>query len=801
LGRIPFRVCGRRADPADSRSWTTFEEAAATFERHLHVKTPYDGVAFALGDGFAAIQLEAVFNKAGQARPWVARLVEELATYTELTPDNNGLTLFVAGSFEGRNIDPVRHPAGGTITLTRHERFVCLTGNSWPRESPLEVADRTPQLNQIAHQLRSGTLCSTGGATPSQTSGAAKLRNKFPRIEDQDTPAQKPSGLASPETQNTKHETLLPDSDPRLADQIVELALAEFRLGRTHADETFAVPLQGPNVAHMLRGGFDPLRKTLGRRYRRRFGSTLGSSALSDALNLIDAEAADCEPEQLHLRLAGVLLACLGATGFAGDLPIEEQGSGLSRSSQPNSGSASGLPHIIPSSHHPLIGNSPDLEATSRNTEGIVIDLGRADGKAIVVTASGWQLLDRSPVLFRRTSLTGQLPLPERGGNLNQLRALLNVSAEAWSVLRGWLVAALFPSIAHPILLLGGQHGTGKSTALRMLTSLVDPSAVPLRCEPHDMEHWVTMAHGSWCIALDNVSNIQPWFSDALCKAVTGDGFVRRRLYTDGDIAILEFRRVVAFTSVHPGVLAGDLADRLLAVELDPIDETARLPEIELLAKFEQLRPQLFGALLDEVAAVLQRLPTITIDRLPRMADFARILAALPRPAPHKATVGRAPAASPFAPVPTGSLPSCHASNRLDEPLDVLLDEVDAPNATQDELDDLDEVPLTNYLRQNRKLALDAIDSDPIAFSVVELMESRQSWTGTMAELLVALKRPEAAEGWPKSTQALTARLKRSAPALKTVGITIAQTRAADYMRTRSITLTAKRQSSPLAPS
>src|SRR5207245_11252185 len=39
---------------------------------------------------------------------------------------------------------------------------------------------------------------------------------------------------------------------------------------------------------------------------------------------------------------------------------------------------------------------------------------------------------------------------------------------------------------------------------------------------------------------------------------------------------------------------------------------------------FEAKRPGLFGALLDRAVGALKELPNVKLDRLPRMADFAR---------------------------------------------------------------------------------------------------------------------------------------------------------------------------------
>jgi hypothetical protein len=51
---------------------------------------------------------------------------------------------------------------------------------------------------------------------------------------------------------------------------------------------------------------------------------------------------------------------------------------------------------------------------------------------------------------------------------------------------------------------------------------------------------------------LDNLSTVPDWLSDSICRAVTGDGDVRRKLYTDGEHAVFSFRRAVAITSSEP---------------------------------------------------------------------------------------------------------------------------------------------------------------------------------------------------------------------------------------------------------
>jgi 5S rRNA maturation endonuclease (ribonuclease M5) len=177
------------------------------------------------------------------------------------------------------------------------------------------------------------------------------------------------------------------------ADKLVELALERYRIGRTETDEAFAVEIGGANVAIMFRSSRDALRSALARAYRLEYGRTPNSTALADALTALQGEAYAVEPEPVYLRVA-------------------------------------------------------------EHDSNIIVDLGDASGQAVVISPGGWQVVDHAPVLFRRTAATGILPEPQPGGDLTELRVLLNVTAETWPLALGWLVSALVPNMPHPILLL-----------------------------------------------------------------------------------------------------------------------------------------------------------------------------------------------------------------------------------------------------------------------------------------------------------------------------------------------------------
>jgi hypothetical protein len=207
------------------------------------------------------------------------------------------------------------------------------------------------------------------------------------------------------------------------------------------------------------------------------------------------------------------------------------------------------------------------------------IDLGGLSEEVLEVSEQGWAVVGVSPIPFMRTALTQPMAKPIRNGNIADIFKFFNIPDHLRDLFIGVLVASIFESIPHPVIQFDGEQGSGKSFAGQLFTDLLDPSTLPRRKPPKDIETWTTTAQGSYVIGIDNVASISSFFSDALCRAVTGEGNVERELYTNGGLYISRFRRIILINGIRITGIQDDLADRLIRFKLPVIPDSERRTE------------------------------------------------------------------------------------------------------------------------------------------------------------------------------------------------------------------------------
>lgn len=366
----------------------------------------------------------------------------------------------------------------------------------------------------------------------------------------------------------------------------------------------------------------------------------------------------------------------------------------------------------------------------------IYLDLCNDNWEVIKATKKGWNVIKNPKIKFCRAKGSLSLPYPERGGSIEELRKFVNVADEqSWQLLVAFILACLEPNGPYPVLLLYGAQGSAKSTTARIIKELIDPAETILRSTPKDERDLAIAAKNSWILGFDNVSNIPDWLSDAICRLSTGAGFTTRKLYSDSEEEIFNFKRPCTLNGITEFGSRHDLIDRALILTLPEIPERKRKQEKQFWAKFEESKARILGAFLDAVVVGLQRRDRIELEGLPRMADFAHWIVSC----------------EPALPWAEGEF-------------------------------------MANYV-ENRKEAIEtAIANDPVCEAIKEFIRIEKVWQGTATDLLEELEyivgkskvgeRVIKSRAWPQNSRALSARLKRSIDFLRAVGVDITHGRA-----------------------
>src|SRR5215204_897532 len=427
------------------------------------------------------------------------------------------------------------------------------------------------------------------------------------------------NGSKNEET-SEEEEAFAPEPNTQAATLVRYAEDAElFRTPDGEAYVTF--PVAGHRETHAVRS--KAVRLWLQRRFYEEHGKPPGAQALQDALGVLEAKALfEGEEHLVHVRVA------------------EHEGA-------------------------------------------VYIDLANEAWEAVKITHEGVEVVSDPPVRFRRRKGMIALPHPLKGGKVDALRRFVNLKDDKdWLLLLAWLIQAFRPTGPYPVVILLGEQGSAKSTVARLLKTIVDPSTTPVRSAPRGEHDLVIAANNSWVIALDNLSGLPPWLSDALCRLSTGGGFSTRTLYENDEETLFDATRPVIINGITDVATRADLLDRAIILPLSPISEEERRAETELWEEFGEALPEILGGLFEAVSVALRELSGVELDSLPRMADFAKWATA---------------AESALGMEPEGFMKAYTGSRR--------------------EINEL------------------ALEADPVAVAVIKLMASTDEWIGTSTKL------------------------------------------------------------------
>ena len=369
-------------------------------------------------------------------------------------------------------------------------------------------------------------------------------------------------------------------------------------------------------------------------------------------------------------------------------------------------------------------------------------DLG--DGKAVRFRLGTWEIVQDLPILFDPQKHQEPQVIPvSHGGDVRKVFDHIHIQNPDYQMLFViWLMTCFIPGIPHAILVLFGEKGAAKSTTLRFTKRLIDPSKAELLTMPNHDEMIQQLFH-QYVLFYDNVHKIPQAVSDLLCRAVTGAGSSKRKLFTDDDEVIYNFLRVIALNGINNVVENSDLLERSLLIELSRISKKERKTESVLNAAFDHDRPLILGGIFDVLAKARVVFPTIRDTDFPRMADFAKW--------------------------------GCAIAEVLGYGSDAFLTAYEA-----------------NLSQQNQ----DVLEDDPVAHTICLLMDRENSyWEGSPTQLHTILSEflDEAkidVREWPKTPAALGKHLNLVLSNLRDSGIVVHKVKDAGRRRGRFFTIT-----------
>ena len=139
----------RRASSTDPATWGGFNEAMDAFQRHSTLAGV--GFTFSKDDPFCGVDVDNGIDPAtGTLKPWAQSIVDDLNSYTEISPSGHGVKVFVRAK---KQDDGCRRPyKDGQIEIYDSGRFFTVTGRRYPN-TPLRVYERHKEIAALCRKV------------------------------------------------------------------------------------------------------------------------------------------------------------------------------------------------------------------------------------------------------------------------------------------------------------------------------------------------------------------------------------------------------------------------------------------------------------------------------------------------------------------------------------------------------------------------------------------------------------------------------------------------------------------------
>lgn len=135
---------------ASSTNPATWAPLAAAVEAYK--QGGFDGIGFALGDGYAGVDLDGCRTKTGEIAPWARGIIERIASYCEASPSGHGIHIIIRGTLPDglRKASWSHEEFGFGVEMYDSARYFTITGEALDGFS---LAERTEVLAGIHSEI------------------------------------------------------------------------------------------------------------------------------------------------------------------------------------------------------------------------------------------------------------------------------------------------------------------------------------------------------------------------------------------------------------------------------------------------------------------------------------------------------------------------------------------------------------------------------------------------------------------------------------------------------------------------
>lgn len=569
---------GRNASSADPSTWGSFDEARAWYEGH---RADVAGLGFQFGDGcgVVAIDLDHVLDQEGNCHGEAWDLVQQMATYTEVSPGGDGLHLFLAADAPGVTSDKHPERLGFAVELFASRFFITVTGLR-VEGLPEAIEPRQEALAALRKRLAKAAPPATEEAAPGESPAIPEGARNAVLTSLAGTMRRR--GLDEPAILAALLEHNAARCSPPLDEADVRQIAASVTRYAPQADPAVAAatgPGSDEDSVALRAALYDIVtaRGLTSAERHRRASAAVVEAMLARGRLYRHADQPD-HASAMYFDSRRKLLLGLQSDRFLSWLAAW---SGIGRAE-------ASFAHVAAAvADEALVGRATELRPESffASRDGAIY-LSNGDGLMAKVTAAGTTLADNGTdgVLFAAGATLAPWTLAGPLDDVADPFALCSVFSGAnmaaghgLTLFKLWALSLPTAQRCKPPLVTAGPVGSGKT---RIAVGLAQLYGLPINCqaltEGGEEDFWSAINAGGLLI-LDNADTRLKWLPDALAAAATDAGRRRRKLYTDGTMMAFRPRAWVAVTSANPSFAAdAGLSDRLLVCRMERrVGETA----------------------------------------------------------------------------------------------------------------------------------------------------------------------------------------------------------------------------------